>query len=279
MTTSVGEEESEVGSRPPGARVEEASWRVVAEQEARDLWTSGRGPMLLFGFSVLMSVVTYLAATNEALNFLEQREAVNLAVQIAVAVGVLVTLIVSADAISGERERGTLENLLLTPVSRRAIAVGKMVAAQSLWLAMFLVSVPYVWVLGRGVSIVDQALLLGLLVGSLLAFGLASLGLLISSISNSNRISLSASLLLLLALFAPAQLPALPQGWFGTVLGRLNPVAAAMHYLNAVLVTGHSWTADLAWLVSPALLAVVVGGVLFGAASRVVRLHGGVSAV
>jgi ABC-2 type transport system permease protein len=166
------------GERP--VRAYGPGWRVVAEQECRDLWVGGRGPLLLFAFSVLLSGVTYLGATNQVLNFLEQREAVNLTLQIAVAVGVLVTLVVSADAVSGERERGTLESLLLTPVSRRGIVMGKLVATLSLWFAAFLVSVPYVWVLGRGVSIVVQALLLGLLVGTLLAVALAALGLLIS---------------------------------------------------------------------------------------------------
>ena len=64
-------------------------WLVVAEQECRDLWTSGRGLILLFLFSVLLSAVAYLTSTNLALNFLEQRESVNLVLQFAVAVGVL----------------------------------------------------------------------------------------------------------------------------------------------------------------------------------------------
>jgi len=264
------------GVRPVGA--DGPGWRVVAEQECRDLWVGGRGPLLLFAFSVLLSGVTYLGATNQVLNFLEQREAVNLTLQIAVAVGVLVTLVVSADAVSGERERGTLESLLLTPVSRRGTVMGKLVAALSLWFAAFLVSVPYVWVLGRGVSIVAQALLLGLLVGTLLAVALAALGLLISAVSNSNKVSVSVSLFLLLALFAPTQLPTgLPQGWFGDVLGRLNPVGAAMHYNTAVLVNGHGWTQDLSFLVSPLLTAVLAGGILVAATPRIVRLNGGVS--
>src|SRR4030095_4015904 len=91
----------------------------------------------------------------------------DLTLQIAIAVGALVTLLVSADAISGERERGTLEGLLLTPVSRRAIVLGKLIAALTLWFATFVVSIPYIWVLGRGVSIVRSALLLGLGGGTL----------------------------------------------------------------------------------------------------------------
>jgi len=279
MSAEVGGQAGGVDSGEPAGAGAGAGWRVVAEQECRDLWMTGRGPVLLFAFSVLLSVVTYLAATNQVLNYLEQREAVGLTLQIAVAVGALVTLVVSADAISGERERGTLENLLLSPVSRRAVVLGKLVAAVSLWLAVFAVSLPYVWVLGRGVSIVGQATVLGLLIGTLLAVALAALGLLISALSSSNKVSLSFSLFLLLALFAPTQLPAgLPQGWFGDLLGRLNPVGAATHYVTAVLVNGHGWTRDLAYLVSPLLTAAVAGGVLAIAGSRIVRLYGGVSA-
>jgi ABC-2 type transport system permease protein len=250
---------------------------VVAAQECRDLWLGGRGPSLLFGFSVLLSVVTYLTATNLAVNFLEQREAVNLVVQVAVAVGVLVALAVSADGISGERERGTLESLLLTPVSRRAILAGKAVAALSAWFAAFAVSVPYVWVLGRGVSLVGPALLLGLGVGTLLAAGLVGAGLLISALSNSNKVSLAVCFLLLLALFAPTQLPKLPQGWLGELLRRVNPVGAGLHYLTSVLVGGHDWTRDLSYLVAPSVTVVLAGGALFAFGARIVRLTGGVS--
>src|SRR4029453_212508 len=87
---------------------------------------------------------------NQGLNFLEQREAVNLVLQVALTVGVLVTLLVSADTISGERERGTLESLLLTPVGRRSIAVGKLLGALSLWLGCAVVSIPYPGGVGRG---------------------------------------------------------------------------------------------------------------------------------
>jgi ABC-2 type transport system permease protein len=252
-------------------------WRTVAGQECRDLWVSGRGPLLVFGFSILLSVVTYVTATNLVLNFLEQREAVNVVLQAAVAVGVLVALVVSADGISGERERGTLEGLLLTPVSRRAILGGKFFAALSVWFAAFIVTIPYVLVLGRGVFIARPALALGLLVGTLLAVGLVAVGLLVSSLSTSNKLSLAVSLLGLLALYAPTQLPRLPAGWAGQLMLRVNPVGSAMQYLTAVLVNGHDWTRDLSYLVSPLLTVVLAGGVLVFAGPRIVRLTGGVS--
>src|SRR5206468_8413993 len=105
------------------------SWTIVGEWELRDLWLGGRGLLLTLAFSLLLSVLAYLTATNRALNFLEQRESVNLTLQVAIAVGALLALLAAADTVSGERERGTLEALLLTPVSRLQLTSGKLGAA------------------------------------------------------------------------------------------------------------------------------------------------------
>jgi ABC-2 type transport system permease protein len=253
------------------------SWRIVAAQESRDLWVSGRGPLLLFVYSVLLSVITYLAATNQVLNFLEQREAVHLTLEVAVTVGLLVCLLVSADAVSGERERGTLESLLLTPMSRRGILLGKLTAALSLWLAAFLVSIPYVWVLGRGVSLVAKALLLGLVIGTVLAGALAAFGLLISALSNSNKGSLAVCFLTLLALFAPTQLPPMPKSWVDELLTRVNPLGAGIHYIQQVLVKGHTLSRDASYLISPVVALLLAGGLLLLTGPRLVRLIGGVN--
>jgi ABC-2 type transport system permease protein len=253
-------------------------WLVVLQQELRDLWLGGRGLLLSFAFSFLVSVIAYLVATNTDLNFLEQRESVSLTLQVAVAVGGLLTLLVAADAVSGERERGTLETILLTPVSRRQLGSGKLLAALSLWLAAFVITVPYVWFLGRGVGIVDDALVAGLVVGTLLAVFLASLGLLLSCFTASNRVSLALSLFILLAFLAPTQLPAgAQQAWAGDLLLRVNPLTAGERYISKIVVSGHSWTEDISWLISP-----VVGSVLFGVAAvlvggRFIRLRGAVS--
>src|SRR5205807_7828935 len=100
----------------------------------------------------------------------------NLTLQVAVALGALLALLAAADAFSGERERGTLESMLLTSLSRLQITAGKLLAALSLWVAAFAITVPYVWFLGRGIGIVGDALLAGLLVGTMLAVLLVSLG-------------------------------------------------------------------------------------------------------
>jgi ABC-2 type transport system permease protein len=251
-------------------------WAVVAGQELRDLWLGGRGLPLSIAFSVLVSVIAYLVATNRGLNFLEAREAVNLTLQVAIAVGALLTLLAGADAISGERERGTLESLLLTPASRLDLTAGKLMAALSLWLAGFAITIPYVWFLGRGIGVVGDALVTGIVVGSLLSVFLVSLGLIVSLFARSNRASLSLSLFLLLALFAPTQLPSsAQQGWAGDLLLRVNPITAGEHYVGKIVTNGHAWSEDVSWLISPlaAAVAFAAAAVLLGA--RFLRLSGG----
>jgi len=256
--------------------VRSGAWRIVAGQELRDLWLGGRALLLLLAFSVLASVITYMGATSEGINFLEKRETVNLTLQVAVMFGALLALLVAADAISGERERGTLESLLLTPVPRRQLASGKLLAALSLWFAALVVTVPYVWFLGRDVGAVDDALLAALLVGSLVAVSLTALGLIVSVLASTNRVSLSVSLFVLLALFAPTLLPGgAKQGWAGELFQRVNPMTAAEHYMRNVVISQYEWTKELDWLVAPILASVVLTAVAIVVVPRLMSLPGG----
>jgi ABC-2 type transport system permease protein len=247
----------------------------VGAQELRDLWFGGRALLLSLAFSMLLSVVSYLVATNQALNFLEQREAVNLTLQVAIAVGGLLALLAAADAISGERERGSLESLLVAPVSTLQLTGGKLLAALSLWFAAFVILIPYVWFLGRGVGVVAVALTTGVLVGTLLAIFLVSLGVLVSVFSRSNRISLSVSLFILLALFVPTQFPTgAQQGWAGDLFLRANPLGAGEHYVGKIVVDGHPWSQDVSWLISPIVAAAVCGFLAALTGGRFLGLHG-----
>ena len=256
--------------------MESRGWSVVAGRELHDLWLGGRGLLLLFAFSVLASVITYVGATSEGINFLEKRETVNLTLQVAVMFGALLALMVAADAISGERERGTLESLLLTPVPRRQLLSGKLVAALSVWFAALAVTVPYVWFLGRDVGAVDDAVIAGLLVGSLVAVALAAFGLIVSTLASSNRVSLSVSLFVLLALFAPTLLPGgAKQGWAGELLQRVNPMTAAEHYMRNVVISQYEWTRELSWLISPLVAAVGLTIVAVLLAPRFMSLRAG----
>jgi ABC-2 type transport system permease protein len=265
--TSLAQAESAI-ERPSGPS---AGWLVVAGQELRDLWFSARGPTIIVAYSLLLSLLTYLAASNTELNIIDQRDTVNLVTQIAMALAVVVSLLFSADSISGERERETLESLLLTPVPRREIALGKLLAAVSVWPVMLVVAIPYIWALRAGTGLFADAVFGGLIVGTLLVAAFASLGLLVSIFSASNRLALAATFFIFVVLLAPTQLPL--SGWVGDLIIQVNPMTAGSTFLERIIVKEHAWGDDLHLLIAPIVAALVVSTVAFIVAGRL-RLQG-----
>ena len=250
MTTLAGP----IPTGPPAS-----GWRVVLSQEFRELWVSSKGLTVLLGYTLLLSVLAYLAASDADLNLLDVRESVGVVVQTAIALGTLAALVVSADAISGERERGTLEAVLVTPLSRRALVVGKLLAANTMWVAALVVALPYVVVMASGAEVTTDAVAVLVLAGSLVAIGVTALGLAVSSITRSNRVSLATSIGVLLVLAAPSLLPAIStKSTLGAILIRANPVSAGLHLAREVLTNQRSWTSQWTLLISPLIAAVVL---------------------
>lgn len=247
---------------------------VVAAHELRSLWLSAKGPTVLLGYTMLLSVMVFVAATDSELNLLDARESIGVIVQVAIGLGTLAALVVSADAISGERERDTLEALLLTPTSRRDLVIGKMIAASSMWLAGVVVALPYVISMARGPAVTGDAVLVLLTVAPMVGAALTALGMAVSAATLSNRVSLAASIAILLILAAPSQLPAVTsKGLLGSILIRLNPVSAGLKLAGSVLIDQKSWASQWTLLISPLIAAVVLTVIAIRMSQRV-RLGG-----
>lgn len=252
--TTVSAHPTSVGTTRPAAR-----WTVIARRELIDLWAGGKGLAILFGFALLLSILSYLASADASINLLDARESVGLVVTTCIALGTLGAMVVAADAISGERERGTLEALLVTPVPRRHIVVGKLLAATTVWMAALVVALPFVAVMAGGPGVLRDAVTVLLVSGSLSAAALTALGLAISSVAWSNRTSLVTSLAVLLALAAPSQLPAVRSSTtVGPILIKANPVSASLRLADNVLVRQEPWSDQIVYIVSPAVAAVVL---------------------
>lgn len=111
-----------------------------------------------------------------------------------VLVAFICSTMLAADMTAGERERGSIESLLLNPTSRRAIVLGKYFASVAFSMAgLLLTSAGYVAVLGYlpveelGISIAfDRNTLMGLIATVLpLAFMASGLTIFISSLARS----------------------------------------------------------------------------------------------
>lgn len=106
----------------------------------------------------------------------------------------LCSMMLAAEMTTGERERGSIESLLLNPASKRAIVLGKYFAAVAFSMAgLFLTSAGFIAVLGYlpveelGISMAfDRNTLMGLIITELpLAFVASGLMIFISSMARS----------------------------------------------------------------------------------------------
>jgi len=252
------------------------TWWLVFTRELADLWIGGKALNLILIYSVLLGVLTYVLATNSELSLIPPKEMVYETLKNAMAVSLFICLIIGADSLSGERERATLESLLLTPTSRRQIVVGKFLAGISPWPVSLVIAIPFLNVLSQGDEVLGPAVFWGALLGSVLALAYYGLGMLVSFWSNSNRTSYFVSLGIYILFLVPAQLPGRAQtGAMGQFLQWVNPVAATNHFLSKHLVNYRTLAEFWPWLIPPIVFSAVVLGLLFLYAGPGLRLQAG----
>jgi ABC-2 type transport system permease protein len=253
-----------------------AGWFVVFKQEVVELWVGGRALNLLILYSLLLGLMTFLLATNSELNLIPPKEMVFLTLLNTISFGAFIGMIIGADGISGERERGTLEVLLLTPIGRRQLLLGKLLAALTPWPAAFLISIPTLLVTAQGDEVFGHALLLGITFGTILAVAFAGFGLLVSTWSNANKTSMFISLIVWLLLFMLTQLPGeVQKGDFGYFVQRINPMQAISEFLEKVLVNNRTVAEKADYLRSSYIALFIVLAALFLVAAPRLRLHAG----
>lgn len=251
-------------------------WWLVFKQEVIELWLGGRVLNLVILFSVLMSVTAFLLATNNEIRLLPLSQTVSIALTAAITFGLFIGVIISAESITGERERATLEALLLTPGSRQQIVAGKFLSALTPWPVTLFLSIPYLAVLSRGDPVLGWALFWGAVVGSILTIVFTGLGMLFSIWSNSSRVSLAASLLVYVLALTPAQLPAEFQATpAGALIAATNPLEASRQFLERTIIDSQSLAATWLYLAAPIVCVALLLSILFFYAAPRLGLEAG----
>ena len=252
------------------------AWWLVCKRELNELWIWGKAITLIIFYSIYLGVSSYVFAANNELSLLPPREMVYLTISGAITVGLFIALIIGADSFSGERERSTLEALLLTPASRRQIVVGKFLASTSPWPVAMLIAVPYIVVLSQGDDILGRALLWGAILGTLLSPAFTGFGMLVSIWSGSNRTSLFASLTVYLLFLLPVQFPGSAQtGTFGRLLKKIDPLEGADHFLEKIIVNNRTVGELMPFLWGTIIFAILIFALLFFFAAPRLSLDGG----
>jgi ABC-type transport system involved in multi-copper enzyme maturation permease subunit len=215
----------------------------VLQKEIRESILTPKGFLWYIITSMILSVLSYLFLTNSELSLLDQGQMLNMIMNFITALGILVGLIFGADAFAGEMERGTLEALLLSPATKREIAIGKLGAALTNWGILLAISLPYLFVVSKG----GQNLLIGIaylaLLGTVLAIIFSAFSMGLSSRVKSVKNSLMVSFFIFLLAGSPIFLSAAQRRtWFGQVLDFVNPFADAINTFDSVVVDGQGFT-------------------------------------
>src|SRR5262249_27543612 len=156
---------------------------------------------------------------------------------IVTALGALLALVVGVDTVAGERERGSLVPLLLTPVSRDSLLLGKLGGVAIAWAAMYGLAAPYLWAVGStGQNLIDGLVTLALL-GTPVVLGFGFLGIGLGARLAMARTGLLVGLIALILAASPLLLGlSLRQSAIGRAFDTVNPFSAAVNAYDAVLI-------------------------------------------
>ncbi len=209
----------------------------IMQKEIRESVLTPKGFLWYILTSIILSVLSYLFLTNSELSLLDQGQMLYMIMNFVTALGTLIGLIFGSDAFAGEIERGTLESLLLSPVNKTEVAMGKLGAALINWGIIFAISLPYLFVVCKG----GQNLLFGIvylaILGTLLTVTFSAFSMGLSARMKSMKNSLIISFFIFLLAGSPIFLSAALRGtWFGRILDLINPFADAINTFDSVVI-------------------------------------------
>jgi len=242
---------------------------ILARKEAGELLLSLRGLAWLLALAAVMSGFSLLLVSSSELSLLDNATVVYDMAGIVTGLGALLAVVAGADAIGGERERGSLVPLLVAPLSRGALLAGKLAGLAAAWAVAYLLSLSYLWAVGStGQNLADAVLSLPVF-GTPLVLGFAFLALGLGARLRSTRTALLTGLILLVLAAAPIALgPGLRQTAVGRLFDALNPLSHALNAYDAIIIDSQGFASQSAHL---AALAVWFGATLWFAARSLRR--------
>jgi ABC-2 type transport system permease protein len=212
-------------------------FKTLIKKECIEEISSSRGAALYLAGCGVLSVFSLLLVSNTELSLLDNAQAVYMMSAIIIALALLIAVIRGSDGFAGERERETLETLLITPVSPAEIAIAKLMGLLFSWLVVFVFSMPYLWAVGSKGQNLLPALIYLFVSGTLLVVIFGGFMLALSARMKTFKGALSIGLTAFLLAGSPILLgPSLRQSTVGRFIDLINPFANALNMLDSVVV-------------------------------------------
>lgn len=216
---------------------------AIMQKEIRESILTPKGFLWYILTSIILSILCYLFLTNSELSLLDQGQMLYMIMNFITALGILIGLVFGSDAFAGEIERGTMEALFLSPVNKTEIAIGKLGAALTNWGIIFAISLPYLFVVGKGgLNLLTGIAYLAIL-GTLLTIIFSAFSMGLSARIKSMKNSVITSFFIFLLAGSPIFLSAALRGtWFGRILDLINPFADAINTFDSVVIDSQGFS-------------------------------------
>jgi ABC-type transport system involved in multi-copper enzyme maturation permease subunit len=211
-------------------------WPLIKKEFQED-FMAARSSFFLVIATLVLSVFSVLLVSNTELNLLDNAEAVYIMACIIIALAALVAVIRGSDGFAGERERETLELLLLAPMNGHHVAFAKLLGILFSWLILYLLAIPYLWAVGSTGQNLLPTLQYLFITGTFIVLIFGSMALTLSAHMQTSKGALSINMTILLLLGSPVVLgPSLRQSIVGRMLDLVNPLAGALNTLDSVII-------------------------------------------
>ncbi len=210
---------------------------VLIRKELKELFYSVKGLFFFLAVSLILSLFSLLLITNTELSLLDNAQALYMISGIVLALMMLISVVYGSDAIAGERERYTLETLLITPLTMKDIVTAKLGFGVFLYMLLFAIAAPYIIAVGSSGQNMTTGLLYLFAIGLMLSLLYSAVGIFVSQRIRSFKNSLLVNLAIVLLSASPILIsPALRQSSIGKIADYLNPFADAINTLDAVII-------------------------------------------
>lgn len=238
---------------------------LIASKELKSNFRNQRGLINILIFSLVLSAFSLLFVSNAELSLLDEAQVIYMITGAITAVAAVISIIIGADSFAGEKDKSTLVPLLLSPIKRNELVVGKTIGILLAWLVLYLISIPYIWALGStGQNMFESIIYLGLF-GTPVVLGFGLLAMSISSKTGNILVSLVSSLVLFMLAASPLLLsPGLRKSAIGQLLDTINPFACVLNTYDSVIIDSEPFSMQVIRLA----VVIIFAGLMFFFANR-----------
>ncbi|NIK76797.1 ABC-2 type transport system permease protein [Paenibacillus castaneae] len=209
----------------------------LVKKETKEHIFSRKGIGFLFIVSILLSIMSFGFISVKELSLLDQPSIVMTTFKLLLGINILISMVIGSTMVAGEKEKGTLESLLLTPLTKRKIIIGKLIAILVFWLTVTLISLPYFIVLSNGTSMLPTILFYLYVVGTVLVISFSSIALIFSTILASTKNAMIVGLMIFLITLVPMFLSTtMKKAGFAKLIQSYSPISASMKTMKDLFI-------------------------------------------